>query len=52
MGEDVLGIALGYPFAIDGLVAGYKDGRFATVIVCDGQDWVITFGYREVGDKI
>jgi hypothetical protein len=36
MREDMLGVASGYSLAIDGLVAGYEDGRFATVVVGDG----------------
>jgi hypothetical protein len=52
MGEDVLSVAVGYPFAIDGLVAGYEDSRFAAIMVGDGQDGVISLRHRQIGDKV
>jgi hypothetical protein len=48
----MLGITLCYPFTIDGLAAGYEDGGFAAIMICDSQDRVIAPRLREVGDKV
>jgi hypothetical protein len=52
MWKDMLGIAASYPLAIDGLVTRYEDGRLAAIVVCDGQDGVISFRYGEVSDEV
>jgi hypothetical protein len=52
MWEDMLGVAAGYPLAIDGFVTGYEDSCFAAIVVGDGQDRVISFRYGQVRDKV